>query len=185
MSDKKTTDRQLAANRANARKSTGPRTPKGKAHVCGNAIKHGLFARDLVLPEGHGESIDEFNALRDQLRDDLAPANAMEELVVERLAATYWRARRACRYEAQTILKQRQHDATPISQMVRDLQGISTSPTEQLPAGNDFDRLLRYEGMIDRTLHRLALQLTRLQRPQVRNRFTPPDSAGADSGDEQ
>ena len=35
----------LAANRANAQKSTGPRTPEGKRRVSQNALKHGLTAR--------------------------------------------------------------------------------------------------------------------------------------------
>jgi hypothetical protein len=34
----------LAANRANAQKSTGPRTPQGKARVSFNSFKHGRYA---------------------------------------------------------------------------------------------------------------------------------------------
>lgn len=37
-----TTERQVAANRENARKSTGPRTPEGKAASSRSARKHGL-----------------------------------------------------------------------------------------------------------------------------------------------
>jgi hypothetical protein len=36
------TERQLAANRANARRSTGPRSIGGKKRVSGNAYRHGL-----------------------------------------------------------------------------------------------------------------------------------------------
>ena len=38
--------KQLEANRKNALKSTGPRTPEGKAAISRNALKHGIFARD-------------------------------------------------------------------------------------------------------------------------------------------
>ena len=38
------TDKQIAANRRNALKSTGPRTPEGKAKSSRNAYKHGLAA---------------------------------------------------------------------------------------------------------------------------------------------
>ena len=44
------TRRQKKANRKNAKCSTGPRTPEGKARSSQNASKHGLFARDTVLP---------------------------------------------------------------------------------------------------------------------------------------
>ena len=46
-----TSERQRAANQANARHSTGPKTPEGKAAVRLNAFRHGLLARDVVLPE--------------------------------------------------------------------------------------------------------------------------------------
>ena len=45
-----TSERQKAANRANALHSTGPKTPEGKAAVRLNAFRHGLLARDVVLP---------------------------------------------------------------------------------------------------------------------------------------
>ena len=37
----------LAANRRNAQKCTGPRTPEGKARVSLNALKHGRYAHRL------------------------------------------------------------------------------------------------------------------------------------------
>jgi hypothetical protein len=39
-----TSDAQAAANRGNAKKSTGPRTQGGKASVSRNALRHGLYA---------------------------------------------------------------------------------------------------------------------------------------------
>ena len=37
----------LGACLSNSRKSTGPRTPRGKAHSCLNALKHGWYAKDF------------------------------------------------------------------------------------------------------------------------------------------
>jgi hypothetical protein len=38
-------EKQLAANQANAQKSTGPEDAQGKARAALNAIKHGAYAR--------------------------------------------------------------------------------------------------------------------------------------------
>ena len=52
--------KQFEANRRNAQKSTGPKTPEGKSAVSMNALRHGLRARSVVLP---GEDRAEFNQL--------------------------------------------------------------------------------------------------------------------------
>ncbi|MCP6280365.1 hypothetical protein NL459_27440, partial [Klebsiella pneumoniae] len=59
----------IAANRRNAQKSTGPKTPEGKERSRANALKHGLCSA-VVVPESL-EAIQEravayFNALRPQ-----------------------------------------------------------------------------------------------------------------------
>jgi hypothetical protein len=46
-----TSAKKAQANRQNALKSTGPKTPEGKASVRHNALKHGLLAQEVLLPE--------------------------------------------------------------------------------------------------------------------------------------
>jgi hypothetical protein len=45
-----TSERKAQANRANARKSTGPKTPRGKARAAGNARRLGLSLSVLADP---------------------------------------------------------------------------------------------------------------------------------------
>ncbi len=45
-----TTARQIAANCRNAQKSTGPKTPNGKAITKMNALRHGLTAQEILIP---------------------------------------------------------------------------------------------------------------------------------------
>ena len=43
-------EEQNRANHQNAQKSTGPKTPEGKAAVHLNATKHGLLSKEILLP---------------------------------------------------------------------------------------------------------------------------------------
>jgi hypothetical protein len=85
---------QLAANAANARHSTGPRTPEGKAHSSQNARKHGLTARDVVFRDDQRE---EFEELAAGFHADLQPQGALEQELVDHLIVAAWRLRCARR----------------------------------------------------------------------------------------
>jgi hypothetical protein len=95
-----TSERQKAANQANALRSTGPRTPEGKAIVRLNAIRHGLLARDAVLP---GEDADAFEKLWNEVWTELSPVGPIEELLVERVVNAMWRLRRSARAETALV----------------------------------------------------------------------------------
>ncbi|HET7842083.1 MAG TPA: hypothetical protein VFM21_10780, partial [Terriglobia bacterium] len=92
-------ERKIAANRSNALKSTGPRTPAGKARSRLNALKHGRFAqraRAMML----GEDPRENKALLDELLEACRPANAAERMLVEDIAALRLQRRRSDRAQA-------------------------------------------------------------------------------------
>jgi len=91
-------ERKVNANRANAQKSTGPRTPEGKWRVGRNAVKHGILAREVVIGEGDGaEREEDFVALQAGLYAAYAPRDAAEQLEVDNLVAAYWWLRRSYR----------------------------------------------------------------------------------------
>jgi hypothetical protein len=77
---------QLAARRANAQHSTGPRTTSGKAIAALNAVTHGLCSHAAVLP---GESVEEFQATLEGWVHELKPVDAFErELVYSMVCAS-------------------------------------------------------------------------------------------------
>ena len=90
-------DKQLQANRANAKQSTGPRSQGGKARSRLNSRKHGLTAKTLIIV---GECADDFDQLRAELMAEHDPQSALEAELVERLAGILWRLRRAPFFEA-------------------------------------------------------------------------------------
>src|SRR5262249_43187068 len=72
----------------------------GKSIVKWNALKHGLQASAVVLPQ---EDRAEYERLLAGLVASLQPVGMLEALLVEDIAAIYWRRRRAVRAEAATI----------------------------------------------------------------------------------
>jgi hypothetical protein len=86
------TEAQIAANRANAQKSTGPQTVDGKAKVGQNAVKHGLFSqKNVVISENQVE----FDLLEGEMLEELAPVGVMETMLAERIVSLTWRLKRA------------------------------------------------------------------------------------------
>lgn len=94
------TTKQLQANTANAKCSTGPRTDTGKRVVSGNRVAHGVLSARLLLPD---ESADEYQALEDGLRSDLNPVGTLEFALVERIAAVLWRQYRLISAETSSV----------------------------------------------------------------------------------
>ncbi|MDE3197550.1 MAG: hypothetical protein KGN84_14460 [Acidobacteriota bacterium] len=85
------TEAQIAANRANALKSTGPRTAEGKAKSACNSLQLGIFTTNNCVPPEDREFYDEFCY---ELWLELAPANAVEELNAAEFIRAAWRLRR-------------------------------------------------------------------------------------------
>jgi hypothetical protein len=95
-----TSEKQIKANQANSKKSTGATTNDGKLVISTNALKHGLFAQRLILTD---ESLDEYAKLIDGLISSLNPAGTLEQLLVEKIAVATWKQLRLTRAESASI----------------------------------------------------------------------------------
>ena len=162
---KPVSDKKIEANRKNAKKSTGPRTPAGKARSASNAFKHGLLAQHILLYDSDpDEKESDFNILYDGLMAELQPRGFQESFLVERIVTCYWRLRRAYRHESQAIVNRRDTETGYHARLANALSGERTDPYKFiLPAEADLKNLLRYESMIDRQLNRCLADLHQLQ----------------------
>ena len=88
------------ANRANAKFSTGPRTPEGKQRSSSNALRHGLTAQQALIP---GDDPEAYKKFRDDFIAGLQPKGALELQLAENMAGMQWRLNR-CRAIEQSIL---------------------------------------------------------------------------------
>ena len=95
------TTKQLEANRRNAKKSTGPRTPNGKAAVRRNALKTGIDAQaETMLPF---EDPAKLEALTAEYYDRFNPATPEERCLVDDLISAEWLLRRFRAIEGQLL----------------------------------------------------------------------------------
>jgi hypothetical protein len=96
------TDTSLAErNRANARKSTGPRSAAGKAIASRNALRHGVLADTPVIPDL--EQPADWQEHRSGILDALHPDGALEVALAERIALALWRLARLARAEQASV----------------------------------------------------------------------------------
>jgi hypothetical protein len=91
------TIKQIRANRRNAQKSTGPKTPEGKDKVRFNALVHGLRAESAIIP---GEDQSKFDQHLERISNAWQPQDDMEKSLVEQIAVNQWKLARLDRSEA-------------------------------------------------------------------------------------
>jgi hypothetical protein len=94
------TEKQIAANRANAAKSTGAKTPAGKAIVSQNATRHDLLAKSFVLKS---ECSTRFKTFVESFYAEYNPSTPTETALVDTMATARWRLIRMSNLEAAII----------------------------------------------------------------------------------
>ncbi len=175
----------IEANRANAAKSTGPRSPEGKAASRMNAVKHGLTAATVLMPH---EDAKAYKAFRAQMLDSLRPVGAVEGLFADRVVAIAWRLTRACRAEMELLesaadrVEQRKAICGSLFAMTGTAE--EAEPTKELRVGRAFawlaansdtlGRFSRYETALERAFRGTLHELQRLQAARAGQPVPPP-----------
>jgi hypothetical protein len=101
---KTVTRTKVEANRKNSKRSTGPRTERGKLVAKFNAVTLGLFAKHVVIPISDGYKAErDFQSLLNTVHEDFQPVGMYEEWLVLKIAECMWRLRRATRCESGSV----------------------------------------------------------------------------------
>ncbi len=156
---------QLAANRANAQKSTGPRTDTGREKVSQNGRKHGLCGTFKVL---ECESQAEYNDLLERYMKAEQPADDVERELVAKMVRHTWTSDRAVRLQEACFLVQPRTD----EHIAKGQEGICVRA--------DLDLYIRYQTAQDRAYQRASeLAKRRKERRQAEIGFASQKRAQA------
>jgi len=145
-------DKQLAANKANSKKSTGPRTSQGKQTVSRNAVTHGLTARRSLVQSHQQQS---FDALAANLRAEIQPWGALETDAFQQLLQASWQLRLSDEYQAAIF--------SPEAGPETNLQQL--------------ERLTRLRGALERSYQRAWRRLRELQATRAAESRLPVNAA--------
>ena len=177
--NKPVSEKQLAANRANAAQSTGPRSPEGKARSAQNSRKHGFTATTFAVVRL--EELDEVARLREDLIACYQPVNSQVLPAIERIALAQQALLRAARFEVGmfTACLDESFDGAgrPIrlinSQLVKDdMQTTRAQNRNCLPAdgfnrvakaSNGWSLFLRCQAQAERLCRRAIEEFERLK----------------------
>ncbi len=122
------------------RSKGGPKTPEGKRRSSLNALKHGLDARSPQAIELISQEVNTtFEELLADLRSHYLPRDPIEERLVRRIARCLWRL---------TL-------SESMEQRMINRRGVDNKP------GTTYERILKYERLVDIHLHRAIIAFNR------------------------
>lgn len=156
-------EKQLNANRGNAKKSTGPRTATGKNAARNNALKHGLRASTTVVLDDERQT--SFEQFHDRFLEELKPVGVVEELLASRIVALAWRLNRVSRIESGLFNNRMRQNFTHTIFLLNT--GSEPSKIAHIfesgPFEEALEKLCRYETGLERALLRIIDKLESLQ----------------------
>ena len=159
---KPSSDRRIAASRANGAFSTGPTTPEGRAacEAASKNFRHGMLAQTVVLAT---ESRQRFEDLVEALLDEHRPGTKSERALVDNMAVARWRQMRSWSFQKNDLDRE-----------IAKLQSTATAPTTAPIAaaiayrnlndgGNSLSNSIRHETAFERQFNRALRELKFLQ----------------------
>jgi hypothetical protein len=151
-------------NRANAQKSTGPRTTQGKQLTSMNAFKHGLTGQKLILQP---DELEAYDRLTNSLLAETQPKTALEHQIAQKLIDSHFRLNRLAGIENNifNFALMAKFTGTHDDERLEMMQAQTCAWTDR---SSSFDLLGRYEARLSRQALRYSLELERLQTMRAR-----------------
>ena len=151
---------QLAANQANAQKSTGPRTPEGKNISRLNGVRHRVTQQVMIMPEPEMEAYLEFHK-EQQIAH--APADPIEKQLVQTVIDTQWRLNCARAREMCLFADNHEKFADLVDTERPEVQAAMTALLTLSKKANELRLMSLYEQRLNRTLLTTMKQLNERQ----------------------
>jgi hypothetical protein len=144
--------KQIEANRLNAQKSTGPRSPEGKAAVRFNALKSGIDAKSQVIPTEDPAALELLTA---EYHHRYRPATPEVRALVDTLVSAEWMQRRYRALEAELF-------RFNINRLFRESQGLQVAQAYERDS-DTFNFLQRRIEAAERSYHRTLVALQKIE----------------------
>jgi len=160
-------EKRIEANRRNAQRSTGPRTPAGRARSSMNALRHGITGQVSIMNEEDRVAHDKF--VQDLIAG-LKPEGAVELQFASVIAEDFWRLQRIRAVENDIMALGHFSEAADIDVDHPEIHASLTRAQTFLDRSKDFERLTLYEQRINRAIEKNRKQLEDLQAERKRLR---------------
>jgi hypothetical protein len=182
-SPRKPSARQLAANRANAQKSTGPKSPEGKARSSRNGIRHGLTTTTFLV---RNEDVPYFTDFRNAFLDRFNPRDKVELYQVEVMVHARWNQRRAWTIENEILnieMKRRLEDLEEEFIVFTETTRLALAMEHCMSESRAVALIHRYEVRLENQFHRALKTLLEMKKdvPLPAGRSTLQNEPNPDS----
>lgn len=141
-----------------------PRSPAPRKPPALNATKHGLLTREVLLPGEDPQALDD---LVTRLHHQLAPDGVLEAILVDRIAACYWRLARAQRVEIDAMLSAYAETLNDRKEFIPRSTRVRRARANVLFNKKVESIVERYEGAIESRLYRALHELQTLQASRI------------------
>ncbi len=159
---------QLEANRANAQKSTGPKTPEGKRRSSLNACRHSLTGKIHIATPEESEA---FNKHCKAYHAELAPVGILESDLAQEIAEDRWRLKRARSLENSIFARGHHDHADSMNSGHPQVDAALAEGKTWEEQARNLQLLTLYENRIRRAVEKNTVQLEAMQakRKQAHN----------------